>query len=87
MSSRIGADTAQLSALKGAFDEQSAAVANLQSTITGRLGAVYWEGPARVRFESEWQAIQPALNSLQESLQAAGTEANAVAQRIQAAGS
>lgn len=85
--SRIGADVVELSALKPVFDNQSAMIANLRSTITGRLSAVYWEGPARQRFESEWQSIQPALTSLQAGLEAAGNEANGVAQRIQAAGS
>lgn len=87
MSSRIGADVTQLAALKPVFDDQSNLIAQLRSTISGRLSAVYWEGPARQRFESEWQSIQPALSSLQQALEAAGNEANAVAGRIQAAGS
>ncbi len=83
---RIGAQTGDLAALKGVFDAQAALLEDLRRTVDSRLRAVYWEGPARERFEEHWSEAQPILKNLQQGLDAAGREAQRVAREIQHAG-
>ena len=85
---RIGATPEQLTELKSVFDRQSEAVEQLQGTVTSRLGAVDWQGPAHDRFVQRWEGeFKAALRRLQAELQSAGREAHETGQRIRAAGS
>lgn len=85
---RIGATPEQLTELKSVFDRQSDAVEQLTSTVTSKLNAVDWQGPARDRFVQMWEGeFKTALRRLQSELQAAGREAHETGQRIRAAGS
>ncbi len=85
---RVGATPEELTALKGVFDTQSQVVDNLQSTITSRLSATDWQGPARERFDATWSTeFKPALQRLQVALQDLGREAHQTGERIRAAGS
>lgn len=79
---RIGADTAALGELKTTFDSQAQRIDELISTISGRLGNVYWEGPAAERFRGQWGSdFEPALRNLRSALEESGVE---VARRISA---
>jgi uncharacterized protein YukE len=78
---RIGADTEALGELKTAFDGQAQRIEELISTISGRLGSAYWEGPAAERFRSTWGSeFEPTLRNLRTSLEECGVE---IARRIQ----
>ncbi len=83
---RIGAEVEELAALGPVLAEQGAALDGLRATIDGRIGAVWWEGPAHERFVAQWEAMRPGLAALREALDAAGREARSVAEAIRAAG-
>ncbi len=79
---RIVADIEQLTELKATLDQQAGEVENVLSTISGQLSNTTWEGPSADALRSEWtDQFQPALNRLEEALDAASRE---LEQRIQA---
>ena len=85
---RIGADVAELRELKSSFDGQAQRIEELISTISGRLGNVYWEGPAAERFRSTWGSeFEPMLRNLRTSLEECGLELARRADAIETTGS
>jgi hypothetical protein len=70
-----GADIAQLDALGAKLKAQMEVIDTLTSTVTGALASTTWSGPARDRFEEDWNgSFRPALGNLKEAFNAAGTE-------------
>jgi uncharacterized protein YukE len=71
----MGGDTAGLRELKASFDGQAQRIEELISTISGRLGSVYWEGPAAERFRGQWGTdFEPSLRNLRTALEECGVE-------------
>ena len=84
---RIGATPEELTALKGVFDAQAGKVDELVAAVNSKLGAVDWQGPAHDKFQNLWETqFKTALRNLQESLRAAGNEAQRVGENIRIAG-
>jgi hypothetical protein len=72
---RMGADTEQLHSLGARLKAQREVIDTLTSTVTGALANTTWEGPARQRFEHDWNSsFANALGNLKEAFDAAGTE-------------
>ena len=70
-----GADPEQLSALGSKLVAQNEPIAQIQSVVMTTLAGTTWQGPARDRFEAEWNdQFNPALNALKDAFTAAGNE-------------
>ena len=70
-----GADPEQLSALGSKLVAQNEPIAQIQSVVMTTLAGTTWQGPARDRFEAEWNdQFDPALNALKDAFTAAGNE-------------
>jgi uncharacterized protein YukE len=70
-----GADPEQLSALGSKLVGQNEPIAQIQSVVFTTLAGTTWQGPARDKFETEWNdQFNPALNALKDAFTAAGNE-------------
>ena len=70
-----GADPDQLSTLGGKLIAQNEPIAGIQSLVLTTLAGTTWQGPARDKFETEWNdQFNPALNALKDAFTAAGNE-------------
>jgi hypothetical protein len=70
-----GADPEQLSALGTKLIAQNEPIAQIQTVVFTTLAGTTWQGPARDRFEAEWNdQFNPALNALKDAFAAAGNE-------------
>jgi hypothetical protein len=70
-----GADPEQLTALGNKLTAQNEPIAGIQSVVFTTLAGTTWQGPARDKFEAEWnEQFNPALNALKDAFAAAGTE-------------
>jgi uncharacterized protein YukE len=75
MSTRMGANPDQLEDLGRKVKAQQEAVNSIISTVSGALRSTDWEGPAKQRFESDWDtSFSQALRKMNEAFEAAGTE-------------
>ena len=84
---QIGATIEEMQSLQSKFTQESATVEQLKASITGQLGATWWVGPARQRFEDAWNSqYQPMLTQLQTSLQECSAEVQRTADGLVAAG-
>ena len=82
MSGQIGAEMGQLDALRKKFDQESATVNQLTTSIGSQVGSTWWKGPAADRFRSEWEStFAPTLRQLEQALKEASAE---IARRHQA---
>lgn len=70
---QMGADTEQLAQLGRNLEHQIDAIGNITATVTAALGSTTWTGPARDRFEQEWNGtFRSALAKLSEAFGTAG---------------
>ena len=70
-----GADPEQLAQLGRTLTQQIDVVTQTMSTVDSTLAATVWHGPARQRFEQEWnQSFRQALARLNEAFAAAGQD-------------
>ena len=70
----------------GANPEQLAHLGRTQlmSTVDGALGGTTWQGPARERFQQEWNgSFKQALSRLNEAFGAAGRDCIARSEELQ----
>ena len=79
-----GANPEQLATLGRTLSRQIDAIQQLTSTVDGVLGGTTWQGPARDRFQQEWNgAFKQALGRLNEAFGAAGQDCVLRAQELQ----
>jgi uncharacterized protein YukE len=70
-----GADPDQLTALGTKLVAQNEPIAQIQTVVLTTLAGTTWQGPARDKFEAEWNdQFNPALNALKDAFTAAGNE-------------
>ena len=70
-----GANPEQLNALGRSLQHQIEAIDSVTSAVSAALGGTTWTGPARDRFEQEWNTtFRTALNRLNEAFDAAGRD-------------
>jgi hypothetical protein len=70
-----GADPEQLTALGAKLIAQNEPIVGIQSVVLTTLAGTTWQGPARDKFEADWNdQFNPALNALQDAFTAAGNE-------------
>jgi hypothetical protein len=75
MSLMYGANPEQLESLGNTLKSQIEAINAVVSTVTGALTNTTWTGPARDRFQSDWDgSFRGALNQLNAAFDAAGTD-------------
>jgi uncharacterized protein YukE len=73
--SLYGANPDQLEHLGTTMQRQREAVDGIVATVSSVLGGTTWMGPARDRFEAEWQgSFRQALARLNEAFEAAGRD-------------
>jgi hypothetical protein len=69
----MGAHTEQLAQLGRSLQHQIDAIEVITSTVATALGGTTWTGPARDRFELEWNGVfRSALAKLSEAFDTAG---------------
>lgn len=73
MSGMYGADPEQLAALGRTLRRQIEGIEAITSAVSSALGGTLWTGPARDRFEQDWnQSFRGALGKLTQAFDAAG---------------
>lgn len=73
--SMYGANPEQLAALGRSMKAQIGNIDTVISTVSSALGGTTWVGPARDRFESDWNTtFRQALARLSEAFDAAGND-------------
>ena len=73
MSGIYGANPEQLEQLGNTLKRQIESINSVISTVSSALGGTTWTGPARERFESDWNgSFHSALTRLNEAFDAAG---------------
>jgi uncharacterized protein YukE len=73
--SMYGANPEQLAALGTAMRNQIEPISSVINTVSAVLGNTTWMGPARERFEADWNSsFKTALSRLIDAFQAAGTD-------------
>jgi WXG100 family type VII secretion target len=85
---QVGANPEELRNLGRTFDKESGDVKRLINSIEAQIGHAWWVGPAKDKFQSQWDSeFKKVLNNLSDSLQQAGQAVKTTADRIEAAGS
>jgi uncharacterized protein YukE len=75
MSGIYGANPEQLEQLGNTLKRQIESINSVISTVSSALGGTTWTGPARERFESDWNgSFRTALTRLNEAFEAAGQD-------------
>jgi len=70
-----GANPEQLAELGNKLKAQRAPIDTVMSTVTSALGGTSWTGPARDRFEADWNGtFRSSLQRLMEAFEAAGQD-------------
>lgn len=70
-----GANPEQLTALGRSLQRQIESIDGVTSAVSGALGGTTWSGPARDRFEQEWNTtFRTALSRLNQAFDAAGQD-------------
>ncbi len=73
--SMYGANPEQLASLGSTMKSQIEPINGLIATVTSVLANTTWLGPARDRFESEWNtSFKTTLSRLSDAFQAAGAD-------------
>jgi uncharacterized protein YukE len=73
--SMYGANPEQLAHLGRTLTRQIDTIQQLMSTVDGALGGTTWQGPARERFQHEWNgSFKQALARLNDAFGAAGRD-------------
>jgi uncharacterized protein YukE len=84
MSSIYGANPEQLTALGRNLQRQIETIDSITSTVTAALGGTTWTGPARDRFEQEWNTtFRSALTRMNQAFDAAGQDCIARSTELQ----
>jgi uncharacterized protein YukE len=79
-----GANPEQLAQLGRSMQQQSEAIRTVSATVTSTLSGTSWVGPARDRFEADWQgSFRSALDRLREALDVAGRDCVARSSELQ----
>ena len=82
--SMYGANPEQLSNLGRTLTRQIDSIQQVTATIDGVLNGTTWQGPARERFQQEWNgSFKQALARLNEAFGAAGQDCVLRAQELQ----
>jgi uncharacterized protein YukE len=82
--SMYGANPEQLAHLGRTLTRQIDTIQQLMSTVDGALGGTTWQGPARERFQQEWNgSFKQALARLNEAFGAAGRDCIARSEELQ----
>jgi uncharacterized protein YukE len=82
--SMYGANPEQLAQLGRQMQQQSEAIRAVTASITSTLGGTTWVGPARDRFEGDWNgSFRTALDRLREALDLAGRDCIARSSELQ----
>ena len=85
MTIMYGANPEQLEALGTTLRSQIEAINAVVSTVTSSLGNTTWSGPARDRFQSDWDgSFRSALTQLNAAFEAAGSDCVARAGNLRA---
>lgn len=70
-----GANPEQLAHLGTTLNRQMDTITQVMSTVDSVLGGTTWQGPARDRFNEEWNgSFKQALNHLNEAFAIAGRD-------------
>ena len=70
-----GANPEQLTELGHTLKRQVAPIDQLMATVTGVLSGTTWQGPARDRFEQDWNgSFRKALDGMKQAFEAAGND-------------
>ena len=70
-----GADPEQLTGLGAKLVAQNEPIGEIQAVVFTTLAGTTWQGPARDKFETDWNdQFNPALNALKDAFTAAGNE-------------
>jgi uncharacterized protein YukE len=78
-----GANPEQLAMLGRSLQQQMHSIEGVMSTVGSALGGTTWVGPARDRFESDWNtSFRTALNKLNQAFDAAGRDCVARADEL-----
>jgi hypothetical protein len=73
--SMYGANPDELEHLGHTLRRQIEAISSVSSTVGGVLGGTTWVGPARDRFERDWNgSFHAALDRLNQAFEAAGQD-------------
>ena len=79
-----GANPEQLTALGRSLQRQMEAIDSVTSAVGSALSGTTWTGPARDRFEQEWNTtFRTALNKLNQAFDAAGQDCIARSTELQ----
>lgn len=70
-----GANPEQLASLGRSLKQQITGIEGVISAVSSALGGTTWVGPARDRFEQDWNTtFRNALNKLNQAFDAAGSD-------------
>jgi len=70
-----GANPEQLAELGNTLKRQVSPIDQLMSTVTGVLSGTTWQGPARDRFQEDWNGtFRKALDGMKAAFEAAGND-------------
>jgi uncharacterized protein YukE len=73
--SLYGANPEQLAALGRSLQQQINSIEGVVSAVSSALGGTTWMGPARDRFENDWNtSFRTALHRLTQAFDAAGAD-------------
>lgn len=79
-----GANPEQLASLGRSMQRQIEHIDAITAAVTGALGGTTWVGPARDRFEADWNTtFRTALQRLGQAFDAAGTDCVARSAELQ----
>lgn len=80
----FGADPEQLAALGRTLRQQMGAIDAVMGTVSAGLAGTVWTGPARDRFEHDWNdTFRTALGRLVQAFDAAGADCLARSAELQ----
>lgn len=78
-----GANPEQLAQLGRTLTEQIDVITRMVATVDRSIGSTTWQGPARQRFEQDWNgSFKQALARLDEAFAAAGRDCVARSQEL-----
>jgi uncharacterized protein YukE len=70
-----GANPEQLAQLGRTLHQQMSVISQLMATVDKAIGSTTWQGPARQRFEQDWNSsFKHALHRLDEAFGSAGRD-------------
>ena len=80
----FGADPEQLATLGRTLRQQMATIESVVGTVSTGLAGTTWTGPARDRFEHDWnETFRTALSRLVQAFDAAGSDCLARSSELQ----